>query len=257
MSFLRRLVLALASVTLLAGCQVDLYTGLSEEDGNRMYAILLDHNLMAAKVAEGDQLVTISVESADASQAIALLQEYGYPRDNFQNLGEVFQKQGLISSPLEERVRYIYGLSQSISETLTQIDGVLRARVHVVVPEQHPLSDQPEPSSASVFLKTRADFNLNDAIPKIKLIVQHSVEGLAYDHISVALFEADPVIQADMDSPPIEQIMGIRVARDSLQTMFTWGAVAAVVALLLLAGNFYQFWRMRRLQRGAAGTPDE
>ena len=44
---------------------------------------------------------------------------------------------------------------RTISETLTHIDGVITARVHIVVPEQHPLDEKPGVSSAAVFLKTR------------------------------------------------------------------------------------------------------
>jgi type III secretion protein J len=87
------------------------------------------------------------------SRAIELLRRQGFPRERFTDLGQIFQKQGLISSPMEERVRYTYGLSQMLAETLTQIDGVLSARVLIVLPEEAAFGQKPAPSSASVFVK--------------------------------------------------------------------------------------------------------
>ena len=71
----------------------------------------------------------------DNSRAVELLKSQGYPRDKFAKIGEVFQKSGLVSSPTEERIRYMYALSQEIAETLTRIDGVMNARVHIVIPD--------------------------------------------------------------------------------------------------------------------------
>ncbi|HRJ54062.1 MAG TPA: type III secretion inner membrane ring lipoprotein SctJ [Candidatus Thiothrix moscowensis] len=181
----------LLAVMLLAGCKTELYSNLDEQDSNAMLAILLDNGIDAAKT--GDKKAgTYFLHVADSSipQAINLLKEHGYPREKAATIGELFKKDGLISSPLEERARFIFALSQSVQETLSQIDGVLIARVHVVLPENNPLGDQITPSSASVFIKYNPEYKLEDMKSDIKLIVEKSIEGLSYDKVSVVMVPA-------------------------------------------------------------------
>lgn len=81
----------------------------------------------------------------------------------------------------------IYGLSQGLSETISDIDGVLSARVHIVLPENDPLRQNLVPSSASVFIRHKAAAPMADLIPQVKMLVANGVAGLAYDNVSVVL----------------------------------------------------------------------
>ena len=250
------LCLAVACLSL-AACKVELHTGLSETESNDMVALLLSYNIDAEKGPATKEGVPLMVEQADLATAIEILRENGYPRDTFNDLGKVFQEQGLISSPLEERVRYIYGLSQSISETLSQIDGVITARVHVIVPEQHPLDDAPAPSRAAVFLKTRPGVNLESKISKIKQLVQKSVEGLAYDQIQVALFEAEASRRLNVtEGPPLNEFMGFRYTRDSADDLLKLASAISAVIVLLIGGNIALFILFRRARQNRAMVPD-
>lgn len=184
-------VYVLALGLLLGGCNTELYSGLDERDANSMLAILLESNIGAEKIVntkEGNY--TLSIEDSKIAQAIRLLNEHGYPREKVTSIADMFQKDGLISSPLEERVRFIYALSQSVQETLMQIDGVLVARVHVVLPENNPSQREGKPSSASVFIKYHPAYDLESMKSEIKLIVEKSIEGLSYDKVSVIMVPA-------------------------------------------------------------------
>lgn len=191
--FLKRLtwLVPISLALLLSACRIELYSDLSENDVNNMLAIMMGNNIDAKKVADkkGDTY-SLHVEESKIPAAVELLRENGYPREKSVAIGDLFKKEGLVSSPLEERVRYIYALSQSLQETLTQIDGVLVARVHIVIPDKDPLNDTLKPSSASVFIKYRPGSNLIDIKSQIKRIVENSIEGLDYEAVSVVMLPA-------------------------------------------------------------------
>lgn len=175
----------------LVGCKTDLYSGLGEQDANNMLAIMLNQGISAEKIVDKKtSTYTLSVDKSNIPNAVRLLQEHGYPKEKVFSVNEMFQKDGLISSPTEERARFIFALSQSVQETLTQIDGVLVARVHVVLPENSPSGQQLKPSSASVFIKYHPAYDLESMKSEIKLIVEKSIEGLSYDKVSVVMVPA-------------------------------------------------------------------
>jgi type III secretion protein J len=238
----------------LLGCKVELYSDLDEKEANNILSVLLDQGIPASKTLIKER-ATVMVDEADVAAAIDILRRSGYPRDRFASLGEIFQKQGLISSPLEERVRYIYGLSQTISETLSQIDGILTARVHIVLPEAQPLDENVKPSSASVFIKHRPGHGIEESIPKIKMIVQNSVEGLSYDKISVALFQMRAAPRSAASSgPPLQNFLGLRVTQDSLQGLAWLLGCLALLLVSALLGIAYLLWRMRQARQQAGGA---
>lgn len=121
------------------------------------------------------------------------------PRERFARMGEVFRKEGLISSPLEERARYIWALSQELSATLAQIDGVIKARVHVVLPEKAGGGEPMLPSSAAVFIKHKQRFNLDDSIPQIKRLVSNSIPGLTSDKVTVVMLPSSASLDSVAD----------------------------------------------------------
>lgn len=187
--FLRLTVITL--LVLLTGCKTELYSNLAENDANAMLSILLNNKVTAEKTFDKKAATYfLHVEESQIPQAVQLLKEQGYPKEKIATVGELFKKEGLISSPLEERARFIFALSQSVQETLSQIDGVLVARVHVVLPENNPIDTEIKPSSASVFIKYNPAFRLEDMKSDIKLIVEKSIEGLTYDKVSVVMVPA-------------------------------------------------------------------
>lgn len=184
-------VVVLLTLLLLGGCKTELYSSLTEADANSMLSILLEHKIASEKMADKKGgTYSLHVEESQIPQAVALLKEYGYPKEKVASMGEMFKKDGLISSPLEERARFIFALSQSVQETLSQIDGVLVARVHVVMPENRNPSEELKPASASVFIKYNPAYRLEDMKSDIKLIVEKSIEGLSYDKVSVVMVPA-------------------------------------------------------------------
>lgn len=174
---------------LLAACgdQV-VYSKLQESQANEMVAVLKNADIDASKHASGDGEWSVTVNPDSFSRAAEVLQSNGLPRDEFASLGDIFAKKGFVSSPTEERARLIFGLSQELSHTVSQIDGVLEARVHLAIPETDPLSETMEPSSAAVFIKYRPGFDLRSQTGPIKSLVTNAIEGLSYENVSVVMF---------------------------------------------------------------------
>jgi type III secretion protein J len=171
---------------------MELYDGLSESDVNEMLSIMLSNDIDSEKVKDKKgESYALMVDDSKIPESVRLLREYGYPKEQVTSIKDLFKKEGLVSSPMEERVRYIYALSQSVQETLTNIDGVIVARVHIVMPENNPYVEQVKPSSASVFIKYHPSSNLSDIKSEIKLIVEKSIEGLSYDKVSVVMLPAN------------------------------------------------------------------
>ncbi|WP_260954410.1 type III secretion system inner membrane ring lipoprotein SctJ [Pseudomonas citri] len=176
---LRLAALLLLSMSIAAcGDRMELHRGLSEQDANEVLAELASKHIDAQKRVDKTS-VAVLVAAQDISRAVRVLSAVGLPRDSHSSLGDIFRKEGVISSPLEERARYIYALSQELERTLSQIDGVVVARVHVVLPERIAPGEPVQPASAAVFIKHREDFDPDSVVPRIRSMVASSIPGMA------------------------------------------------------------------------------
>ena len=236
-----RIALALVCLLVLSGCEEHaLYSELNEQEANEMVATLYESGVPATKVAEKGGVFRVDTNTEAFAEAMSVLQSHGLPRKRFASLGDVFPKEGFVSSPLEERARLNYAVSEELSHTLSAIDGVITARVHLAVPEKEHLTDKQKPSSASIFLKHRYDVDLTSSVSKIKALVVDGVENLPYENVTVGLFAAVPPTPA---SPAKDQVLhaGMRINRS---------VVAAGAAGLILFGVlFILFSRLTRKRR--------
>lgn len=185
----------LAALALLAsGCDKEarLNTNLEETQANLIVAALLDAGISAHKAPGDEGAWNVTVAESRFADAANLLEKKGLPRRAFNGVGEVFKKSGMVSSPSEERIRFMDALAQDLARTISGIDGVLDARVHIVLPENDPFARNALPSSAAVALRARYDADLTDYIPSIKGLVKNAIEGLAFEKISVTVFQDPP-----------------------------------------------------------------
>ena len=92
----------------------------------------------------------------------------------------------------EERIRFMDAIAQDLSRTISMIDGVVDARVHVVLPENDPFAKNTLPSSAAVAIRSRWDVDLTESVPQVKSLVKNAIEGLSYEKITVTIFQDMP-----------------------------------------------------------------
>ncbi|WP_426630594.1 type III secretion system inner membrane ring lipoprotein SctJ [Pandoraea pnomenusa] len=175
--------------------RVELLSALPENDANEILSTLLNAGINAEKRANKEGF-TVNVDPSQVASAMSALHAQGLPRDPYVSIGQVFRKDGLISSPLEERARYLYALSQELAFTLTKIDGVLTARVHIVLPERIGKDEAVTPSSAAIFIKYRDDVAVDTLQPQLRKLVSNSIPGLSADKVSFILVPAAPITRA-------------------------------------------------------------
>lgn len=245
---MRKAMIKLAVLLLMAlcGCQETLYSKLDEKDATAMMATLMEQGVACGK-AKSKEGWDLAVDKGDLPAAVRILEREGYPRYEYKDVGQVFGSKGLISSPQEDRIRYIYALSQEIAETISQMDGVLTSRVHLVLPENDPLSDSLKPSSASVFVKYLPSSQVPRNVTQIKQLVLNGVEGLSMDKVSVV---AVPGANVEPVSPPTVSLGGLELYRNSLIPL---SGLAGLAAVLLLGGGYSAAVLLRR--RREAGRP--
>lgn len=219
---LKQFVISLALIVTAIGCTDEsLYSGLSEREANEIVALLATAGITSAKTKVSDQNFTVSTSVENFASAIELLKTTGYPKNRFESLGDVFKKEGFVSSPLEERARLNYAQSQELSKTIESIDGVILARVHLAIPKDNKLEDQVKPSSASVFIKHRRGIDLTGRESQIKALIVNSIEGLPYENVTVAMFTSNPI--------PVS-----KVSRDKHYSIFSSLSIEEIDYLILV-----------------------
>ena len=185
---------AICAALFLAGCdkETTLHSGLEEQQANLVMAALRDAGIGCSKAPGEEGTWNVMVDESKFAEAVNLLEKAGLPRRAHHGVGEVFKKTGMISSPSEERIRFMDALAQDLSRTISGIDGVVDARVHVVLPENDPFARNALPSSAAVAIRSRWDADLTDIVPSVKGLVKNAIEGLTAEKIMVTIFRDSP-----------------------------------------------------------------
>ncbi len=204
----------LVLVLLLCACtsQVELISQITEGQANDVIAALADQGIQAEKILGKEGMVALRVSQDQVAHAIDILHSQGLPREPYASMGDVFKKDGLISSPTEERARMVFALSQELSNTISKIDGVIYAQVHVVLPDRGGFGESGIPSSAAVFIKYEDTTSLDDVVPQIRRLVANSIPGLSFEKVSVELVPSAIRTATHAPTPGrLDSVWGIRV----------------------------------------------
>ncbi len=203
----------------LTGCKEEIFSSLPEREANEMLAVLLKSGVDAKKIKQKStnksQRFSLEVDSTDMADAITMLLNSGYPREEFDSVNLIFKGDKLVTSPLEEQIRAVYSIEQGIQETLGQIDGVISSRVKIVLPNiNETRAPKDEDISASVFIKYLPKARLTDIRSEIKLIIEKSVKGLSYDNVALVMLPSKtwPSLHSKNS---LVSVFGIRLSKDS------------------------------------------
>ena len=193
-----QLIAASLCLLVLAGCKTELYTDLGEREANEMVAILLNAGIKASKSRDPEGTYTLSLDESDFAVSMEILSRLGYPEERFNSYEDIYKGNRLVSSPSEERTRLSFATNQELSRTISDIDGVAKARVHIVLPEITPLGEVEGKPTAAVSVHFVRGTDPSPLIPVIKRIVSHSVQDLRREDVTIAFFET-----SDLSIDPI------------------------------------------------------
>lgn len=157
-----------------------LFTNLSLTDANAIGERLQSMNVKAK--IQGDAVL---VPGDRVLELRNLLSAEGLPQGG--GIGfEIFDKQNFGETEFQQRVNYVRAIQGELARTISAIDGVEKARVHLVMPEQSLFDKDQKNPTASIAMTMFKGRRLSDSqISGIVHLVQSSVEGLKEDHISV------------------------------------------------------------------------
>ena len=75
--------------------------------------------------------VTLKIEKEISLSMVELLRQNGYPKANYVDIEQLFPSGQLVSSPAQEEAKMSYLKEQQLERTLSNMDGVISARVSI------------------------------------------------------------------------------------------------------------------------------
>lgn len=273
---LRYFLFACTFLFLMTGCESRkiIVNGLDEREANEILVFLSNKGVDALKVQStagaggggGSKVVLwdISVNSTQALDAMAYLNQAGLPRRRSQNLLNIFTGAGLVPSEMEQKIRYQTGLAEQIASTIRKIDGILDAEVQISFPEEDPLNpaEKKQKITASVYVKHNGvlDDPNSHLTTKIKRLVAASVPGLDYDNVTVigerARFSDFPVGLTTGSAEEEKQyvsIWSIIIAKESVFRFRIFFFSFTILILILMLSLIWLFWKIYPLLKGQGG----
>ena len=137
----------------------------------------LDKSGIKYKMNEQDGVIMIPAK--DMQLAHMKLSAAGVAKDDGFNFAYLNDQNGIGNSQFMENARYLRALENDLSKTMTAIEGVASARVHIAMPQGNVFSDENGKPTASVLLNISPGLSSDkEKIRAIVQIVSGSVPGL-------------------------------------------------------------------------------
>ena len=160
-----------------------LYNDLSSTDSSAI-AAKLEENQISYQISEDNSRVT--VQDTDVGRARMLLAEAGLPNGGSMGYELFDEKSGFGQTNDIVNLNKVRALEGELSRTISSLDPVRSARVHIVFPERQLFSRQSRVATASVALGMRPGAQLNsDQIMAIQSLVASAVPELKPEKVSL------------------------------------------------------------------------
>lgn len=158
-----------------------IFTDISAEDTQ---AILNEFRRMSISDFEIDSK-GIKVPAKRAAELRMQLAQEGLPTHGVVGW-EKFDSQDFTRTEFEQNIHRLRAIQGEISRTITSIEGISSARVHIVTPKQSLFTEEQKEPTAAIYIRTKRGAKLNERqIKGIQHLVCRSVEGLNPNNVTI------------------------------------------------------------------------
>lgn len=159
-----------------------LYTDLTKDDSATI-ARMLEEGKISYQVKDDGKTITVPEDMVEiwrleiAKKGVNFTGTVGY---------EVFDKQAFGTTSFVQKINKQRALEGELVKTIMHIKGVVRARIHLSIPESSPFVSERKPPSGSVVLDVERGVTMtNDEIKGIQSLVSSSVDGMRSHNVVV------------------------------------------------------------------------
>jgi flagellar M-ring protein FliF len=215
-----------------------LYTDLSSSDAGAIAAALEERQIPYEISSDGAR---INVSDRDVGRARMLLAEKGLP--NGGSLGyELFDTQsGFGTTNFVQNINQVRALEGELSRTISSLESIRSARVHLVLPKRELFSRESRQASASVFLGLRPGTQLSrEQITAIQSLISSAVPELENKNVSLIDSNGNLLAQGGQEAEGLLSMKAeerrlayeaqlIRKIEDQVSRIVGYGSVRATV----------------------------
>ncbi len=162
---------------------VTLYSDLDPSDSSAVIERLKD--LKVKYQIEGDgSIITVSPPEMVHEMRMTLAGD-GIPKGGKVGL-EIFDATNLGTTTFQEKIKFMRAIQGELERTITSLDSVMAARVHIAQPEKSVFANRSTEATASVMLRLRSAGDIEKKqIQGIRRLVSGSVEGLTVENVTI------------------------------------------------------------------------
>lgn len=174
-----------------------LYADLSTVDSSSIAAKLEELKIPFEVSADGSQ---VKVPQNDIGRARMLLAEAGLPNGGSMGF-ELFDKQsGFGTTSFVQNINKVRALQGELSRTISTLEPIHYAKVHIVLPQRELFSRESREASASVTLKLRPSMRLRrEQINGIQNLVANAIPELSARHVTIIDSQANILASGEDD----------------------------------------------------------
>lgn len=159
-----------------------LFTNLTAEDAGEIVKKLKDAKTPYQITADGKGILVPAEKVYELRLTMA---SEGLPQGGGVGF-EIFDRKNFGMTEFVQKLNYQRALQGELSRTISQINGVEQARIHLVIPEKSLFKENEKPATASVVLKMKSNRPLRDSdVQGIVHLIAASIEGMDPDHVTI------------------------------------------------------------------------